>query len=61
MEKHLSQQDYLVDSGFTIADIALFAYTHDAAIGGFDLSRYPHLQSWLRRVRSQPGFVTQEN
>ena len=61
MEKHLSQQDYLVDSGFTIADIALFAYTHDAAIGGFDLSRYPHLQSWLRRVRSQLGFVTQEN
>lgn len=61
MEKHLSQQDYLVDSGFTIADIALFAYTHDAAIGGFDLSRYPHIQSWLQRVRSQPGFVTQQN
>ena len=61
MEKHLSQQDYLVDSGFTIADIALFAYTHDAAIGGFDLLRYPHLQSWLQRVRSQPGFVTQQN
>ena len=61
MDKHLAQQDYLVDSGFTIADIALFAYTHDAAIGGFDLLRYPHLQSWLQRVRSQPGFVTQEN
>lgn len=61
MEKHLSQQDYLVDSGFTIADIALFAYTHDAAIGGFDLLRYPHIQSWLQRVRSQPGFVTQQN
>ena len=61
MEKHLSQQDYLVDSGFTIADISLFAYTHDAAIGGFDLLRYPHIQSWLQRVRSQPGFVTQEN
>ena len=61
MDKHLAQQDYLVDSGFTIADIALFAYTHDAAIGGFDLSRYPHIQSWLQRVRSQPGFVTQEN
>lgn len=61
MDKHLAQQDYLVDSGFTIADIALFAYTHDAAIGGFDLSRYPHIQSWLQRVRSQPGFVTQQN
>ena len=61
MEKHLSQQDYLVDIGFTIADVALFAYTHDAAVGGFDLSRYPHIQSWLQRVRSQPGFVSQEN
>ena len=61
MDKHLAQQDYLVDSGFTIADIALFAYTHDAAIGGFDLSSYPHIQSWLQRVRTQPGFVTQQN
>ena len=61
MEKHLAKQNYLVDSGFSIADIALFAYTHDAATGGFDLSRYPHLQNWLQRVRSQPGFVTQEN
>jgi glutathione S-transferase len=61
MEKHLSKQDYFVESGFTIADIALYAYTHDAATGGFDLSRYPHLQNWLQRVRSQPGFVAQEN
>jgi glutathione S-transferase len=61
MEKHLSMQDYFVESGFTIADIALYAYTHDAATGGFDLSRYPHLQTWLQRVHSQPGFVAQEN
>jgi glutathione S-transferase len=61
MEKHLAQHDYLVESGFSIADIALFAYTHDAAIGGFDLTRYPYLQNWLQRVRSQPGFVAQEN
>jgi len=61
MEKHLSTQDYFVESGFTIADIALYAYTHDAAIGGFDLPRYPHLQNWLQRVRSQPGFVAQDN
>lgn len=61
MEKHLSQHVYLVSSGFSIADIALFAYTHDAATGGFDLSLYPHLQNWLQRVRSQPGFVAQEN
>jgi len=61
MEKHLAGQEYLVESGFSIADIALFAYTHDAAIGGFDLSRYPHLQNWLQRVRLQTGFVAQEN
>ena len=61
MEKHLAQHEYLVDSGFSIADIALYAYTHDAATGGFDLSRYPHLQNWLQRVRSQPGFVAQAN
>jgi glutathione S-transferase len=61
MEKHLAQHEYLVESGFSIADIALYAYTHDAATGGFDLMRYPHLQKWLQRVRSQPGFVAQEN
>ncbi|MEO8003239.1 MAG: glutathione S-transferase family protein [Arenimonas sp.] len=61
MEKQLSTQDYFIESGFTIADIALYAYTHDAATGGFDLSRYPHLQNWLQRVRSQAGFVAQEN
>lgn len=61
MEKHLAEHVFLVTSGFSIADIALFAYTHDAATGGFDLSRYPHLQNWLERVRSQPGFVVQEN
>jgi len=61
LEKQLGKQDYLVESGFSIADIALFAYTHDAAVGGFDLSVYPHLQNWLQRVRSQPGFVAQEN
>lgn len=61
MEKHLAANDYLVECGFSIADIALFSYTHDAAAGGFDLSRYPQLQNWLQRVRSQPGFVAQEN
>jgi glutathione S-transferase len=61
MEKHLVQNDYFVDCGFSIADIALYAYTHDAAVGGFDLSLYPHLQAWLHRVAAQPGFVAQEN
>jgi glutathione S-transferase len=57
MEKHLAGREYLVDSGYGIADIALFAYTHAAADGGFDLSRYPAIEAWLERVRAQPRFV----
>ena len=57
MEKHLATQPFFVAGGYSIADIALFAYTHAAADGGFDLSRYPAVEAWLERVRSQPGFV----
>jgi glutathione S-transferase len=42
---------------YSIADIALFAYTHCAADGGFELARYPAVSAWLARVRGQPGFV----
>jgi len=59
MEKHLTEQDFFVESGYSIADIALYAYTHEAAIGGFDLSRYRHTQNWLTRVEAQPRFVAQ--
>ena len=57
MEKHLATQPFFVAGGYSVADIALFAYTHAAADGGFDLSRYPAIEAWLERVRSQPGFV----
>jgi glutathione S-transferase len=57
MEKHLTGCEFFVDSGYGIADIALFAYTHAAADGGFDLSRYPAVEAWLERVRAQPRFV----
>jgi glutathione S-transferase len=59
MEKHLAGREFFVDSGYGVADIALFAYTHDAAAGGFDLSRYPAITAWLRRVEAQPRFVAQ--
>ena len=49
-------QDFLVD-GYSIADIALYAYTHVADMGGFDLSRYPHINAWVERVSAQPGHV----
>lgn len=59
MEKHLAGREFFVDSGYGVADIALYAYTHDAATGGFDLARYPAISSWLRRVQAQPRFVAQ--
>jgi len=57
MELHLSSRSFLVAERYTIADIALFAYTHVAEEGSFDLSPYPAIRSWLERVRSQPGHI----
>ena len=57
MERHLSRAVYFAGDAYTIADIALFAYTHAAADGGFDLSAYPAVGAWLDRVRAQPGHV----
>jgi glutathione S-transferase len=58
MEQHLSRRDWLVGGGMTLADISLYAYTHVAHEGGFDLGAYPALRTWLERVASQPGHVT---
>jgi glutathione S-transferase len=57
MERHLEGREFLVD-GYSIADIALYAYTHVAHEGTFDLSPYPAIRSWLDRVAAQPGHVT---
>ena len=57
MEKHLAGREFFVDGTYTIADIALFAYTHCAADGGFDLAGYPLVCAWLARVQAQPRFV----
>ena len=61
MERHLAQNLFFVDNRYSIADITLFAYTHVAEEGGFQLSRYPHLQAWIRRVQQQPGHISIEN
>ncbi len=58
MEGHLVGRDWLVGNGMTLADIALYAYTHVAPEGGFVLERYPAIEGWLERVASQPGHVT---
>jgi glutathione S-transferase len=57
MEQHLTGREYFVGEGYTIADIALFAYTHVAHEGGFDLARYPSVRAWIARVRGQPGHI----
>ena len=57
MEKHLVTHTFFVDERYGLADIALYAYTHVADEGEFDLSRYPNITSWLARVKAQPGYV----
>ena len=60
METHLTERSFLVDERYTIADIGLYAYTHVAHEGGFDLSRFPAVQAWLQRVKAQPDHVTMD-
>ncbi|MFI8482651.1 glutathione S-transferase family protein [Pseudomonas sp. NPDC078700] len=57
MEKQLQSTPYLVGEQYSIADIALYAYTHVADEGGFDLSAYPAIRMWLDRVATQPGHI----
>jgi glutathione S-transferase len=57
METHLASRRFFVAERYTIADIALYAYTHVAEEGGFELAGYPALRAWLERVRAQPGHV----
>ena len=61
VERHLAEVDgYIVGSTMTLADIALYAYTHVAHEGGFDLSGYAAIGSWLERVAAEPGHVAIE-
>jgi glutathione S-transferase len=57
MDEHLARELFFAAGRYTIADIALYAYTHRAADGGFQLERYPALSAWLRRVEQQPRYV----
>ena len=59
MEQQLGAADWLAGGTYTIADIALYAYTHTAEEGGFDLAPYPGIRGWLDRVRAQPGHIRQ--
>ena len=57
LEGHLAGPEYLVGGRYSIADVALYAYTHVAGEGGFDLEPYPAIRAWLDRVAAQPGHV----
>jgi glutathione S-transferase len=57
METHLESNDYFVGDHYSIADIALYAYTHVADEGGFDLAEFPAVRAWLGRVSSQPKYM----
>jgi glutathione S-transferase len=57
LERGLTGKDWLVGGRYSIADISLYAYTHVAAEGGFDVSGYPSVGPWLERVAAQPGHI----
>ena len=61
MEKQLRDHDFMVGEKFSIADIALFAYSHVANEGGFDLQNYPAVIAWIERIKSRPGHTSMES
>jgi len=58
MDNHLKTNDYFAAGQLTIADIALYGYTHVAEQCDFDLATFPSIRRWLRRIEQEPGFVT---
>jgi glutathione S-transferase len=60
MEKHLAVHDFFVAGHYTIADIALYAYTHIAPQCDYDLAPFPAIRAWLDRIAQQPGYVPME-
>ncbi|MDJ0555223.1 MAG: glutathione S-transferase family protein [Microcoleaceae cyanobacterium MO_207.B10] len=58
MEKHLENHQFFVGDRYSIADICLFAYTHVADEGGFNLQLFPAIQNWLERIKNQPLYTS---
>jgi glutathione S-transferase len=61
MEQQLAKTDFLAGDDYSIADIALYAYTHVAHQGGYSLDAYPALRRWLARVEAQPRFAPMQD
>ena len=60
MEKHLQSYRFFVDDRYTIADIALYAYTHVAHESDYDLTTFPAIRAWLKRVAAEPGHIAMD-
>ena len=60
MDEHLDERNWFVGDRLSLADIALYAYTHVAASGGFRLGDYPAVQAWLGRVAAEPGHLAMD-
>lgn len=60
MDKQLSQTPFLLGNQISLADISLFAYTHVAHEGGFDLAAYPAIRNWITLIKDQKGFIAME-
>ncbi len=61
MEKHLGRHDFFAANSYTLADIALYAYTHLAHRCDFDLSSFPAVRAWLARVADQSGHIAMDS
>lgn len=57
MEGRLADNDFFANNRYSIADIALYAYTHVAHEGGFDLGKYKNIKAWFKRIEAQPGYI----
>ena len=60
MDKQLNQTPFLLGNQISLADISLFAYTHVAHEGGFDLAAYPAIRNWITLIKDQKGFIPME-
>ena len=61
MEQHLKECDFFVANRYTIADIGLYAYTHVASEGEFDLTNFPAINVWFKKIESQPRYIAIED
>jgi glutathione S-transferase len=57
LDAHLAGRDWITDHGYSVADVAVYGYTHLAGEGGFDLARFPAVQRWMQRVAQTPGYA----